>query len=428
MASRPEGIGETTAASNPLTRSTGSPSRQTSFLPTRVNEGRLLTMLVASMFLVVTNINMMAPLLVDLAADFHTSVGSMGELAAAAAVPWALLAPFMGALSDRFGRRPLLATGIAILGLTTLLSALAWSYPSLLVIRVIGGIGGASTGPNIMSSAADYFPVNRRGRALGMVLAAVSLATVVGVPLLAMAAAHIGWRLSFAGLGLVLLGLGTTVYVTFPRVKPPAFRKGHLLDFTAALAEGSTRLLLLANGLERAAFTTAATYLAAFLMQSYSLRLDQIAPALSATAVGTLLGSTLGGRLADTGRRPGLVYAGFQIMAAATVLPMFATTPGVIPTALLAATFGLANSMARPAWMWVISQVPENRRGATMGFTATTNQVGLMIGASVGGILISTGGYSALGLQASCASLAAAGVCTLAIRRMAKTKAAPQEK
>ncbi len=373
-------------------------------------------MLVGSMFLVVTNVNMMAPLLVDFANDFHTSVGSMGQLSAAAAVPWAILAPFMGSLSDRFGRRPLLAIGVGLLGFSTVASAAAWDYNSLLIIRVLGGIGGASTGPNIMSSAADYFPVNRRGSALGMVMAAVSLATVVGVPALAMTVAFIGWRWAFAGLGLILIAAGTVIYLQFPRSKPPAFSNGYLSGFAMALAEPSTRLMLMANAMERAAFTTASTYLAAFLMQSYSLRLEQVAPVLSATAVGTILGSTLGGKLADTGKRPGLVYGGFQVMAAALVLPMFGTALGVIPTALLATVFSLANSLARPAWMWMISQVPENVRGATMGFTATANQIGMMIGAAMGGLLISIGGYEALGLQAAGASLAAAAFCGMAVR------------
>ncbi len=372
------------------------------------------------MFVVVTNINMMAPLLVDLAADFHSSVGAMGQLAAAAAVPWALLAPFMGLLSDRFGRRPVLAAGLALLGMTTLLSAVAWDYSSLLLFRVIGGVGGATTGPSIMSSAADYFPVDRRGRAMGWVLAAVSLATVVGVPLLAVAAAYAGWRWAFAALSLSLLALGAIILSTFPRIKPPAFRRGYLSGFGSVLADGPTRLLLLANALERASFTTVATYLAAFLMQSYGLRLDQVAPALSATAVGTLLGSAFGGRLADRTSHRQRVFSGFQILAAVTALPLFLTTPGIIPTAMLGAVFGLANSLARPSWMWLVSQAPESRRGATMGFTATTNQIGLMVGASAGGILLGLGGYQALGIQVSGASLAAAAICYLAVHRVVR--------
>jgi len=64
----------------------------------------------------------------------------------------------------------------------------------------------------------------------------------------------------------------------------------------------------------------------------------------------------------------------------------------------------------------LVSQVPESRRGATMGFTATTNQVGLMIGAAVGGLLLALWGYAALGVQACCTSLAAAACCAVAAR------------
>ncbi|MGE5618262.1 MAG: MFS transporter [Sphingomonadaceae bacterium] len=416
MSLRPPSTSDAQPPTTPISPETRVAQAAPDRLAAPIHEGRLLALLVGTMFLVVTNINMMAPLLVDFAADFHTSVGAMGQLAAASAVPWAILAPFMGALSDRFGRRPVLATGLAILGLTTILSALAWDYYSLLMIRVIGGMGGASTGPSVMSSAADYFPANQRGRALGWVLAAVSLATVVGVPLVAMAAAYAGWRLAFIGLGLLLLAIGASVLLTFPRAKPPKSRQGSPAELAAVLADHPTRLLLLSNVMERASFTTVATYLAAFLMQSYGLRLDQVAPALSATAIGTLIGSAFGGRMADNRKRKGLVFGVFQSLAALIALPLFLSTPGVVPTAALGALFGLANSLARPAWLWLVSQAPESRRGATMGFTATTNQVGLMVGAAVGGLLLGSAGYQSLGWLVGAASITSAAICYCAAR------------
>lgn len=372
-----------------------------------------MTLLVVSMFVVVTNVNMMAPLLVDFAADFHTTVGAMGVLAAAAAVPWAILAPFMGALSDKYGRRPVFITGVTLLGIATLVASQAWSYESLLVMRVLGGIGGASTGPNLMSAAADFFPASRRGRALGMVVAAVSLATVIGVPALAEAAALFGWRWAFAGLGAILLAVAALNWKGFPRVHSTPRVGNPMAGLALVLSERSTRLLLLANTLERAAFTTVGTYLAAFLMQSYELRLDQVVPVLFATAAGTLIGSIVGGRMADAVNRPVLLYSGFQLLAAVGGIPLFLTTPGVIPTAVLASAFGLVNSLGRPSWMWLISQVPESRRGATMGFTATSNQIGLMVGAAVGGLLVGYGGYTALGIQVSCAAMLSAFTCLL---------------
>ncbi len=384
----------------------------------RVHEGQLLTLLVVGMFVVVTTINMMAPLLVDFAADFHTTVGAMGLLAAACSVPWAILAPFMGALSDRYGRRPVFMTGVFIFGFSTVASAFAWDYSSLLIMRVIGGIGGASTGPNIMSSAADYFPASRRGRALGLVVAAVSMATVVGVPAVAELSALVGWRRAFAVQGVLLLLLGAAIWLIFPRWRAYTKAGRSLSGLAQALAENSIRLLLLSNALERAAFTTVATYLAAFLMQTYGLKLDQVAPVLSATAGGTLIGSVIGGKMADLVNRPVFLFTSFQLLTAVAGIPLFLSAPGVVPTAILASIFGLVNSLARPSSMWLLSQVPESRRGATMGFTATSNQVGLMVGASIGGILIGHGGYQWLGIQISCVALLSALCCYLGARKM----------
>ncbi|MCL4531887.1 MAG: MFS transporter, partial [Actinobacteria bacterium] len=117
-------------------------------------EAQLLAVLSTTMFVVLTSINMLAPILLDLANEFHTSLGTVGQLTAAGAIPWAVLAPFMGVLSDRHGRRPVLAIGLVVLGLATILSSQAQDFTSLFIIRVIGGIGGATTGPNAMAAPA----------------------------------------------------------------------------------------------------------------------------------------------------------------------------------------------------------------------------------------------------------------------------------
>jgi len=387
-----------------------SPAKEIS--PTYVGDGRLLAVLTTTMFVVVTNTFMVAPLLVDLAAEFRTSVGAMGQLAAAAALPWAILAPFMGVLSDRYGRRPVLSAGLAFLAVSTLICSRAPDYSTLLLFRVLGGIGGATTGPNVMAAAAEYFPPQHRGRALGLVVAGISMSTVAGVPLAATAAAYLGWRWAFAAVGLLVLCLAVAVWTTLPRAKPRSVPSGYISGILSALAYKSTPPLLVANVLERASFTTVSTYLAAFLMQSYSLRLEQVAPALSVIALGTVVGSLFGGRLADRGNQLGK-FITLQLVAAALAAPVFTTSPGVVATALLAALFGVANSLARPAWMWMANRVPDSRRGATMGFAATTNQLGLMVGAALGGALVGHGSYSPLGLLVVGGSVGAAAICAL---------------
>ena len=398
--------------------SAGGPAAPPRLRPASRNsgEGRLLAILVANMFLVATCISMMAPMLLDLSAEFHVPVGTAGQLSAAAALPWALLAPVMGMLSDRLGRRPVLAVGSAFLGLMTLLSATAWSFPSLFIFRFLSGVAGAASGPNVMASVMDYFPADRRGRAVGLVLAALSLATVAGVPMLAMVAAYLGWRPAFAGLGFLLILLGPTTWIVFPKVKHRPTGMGFLSGMASALGEKPTPPLLLANLLERLSFTAVMTYLAAFLMQSYSLRLSEVAPILSTTAAGTVLGSVVGGRLADRGKQA-LIYSGFQLLNCALAVPLFGTTPGVVPSVLLVSLFGIGSATARPAWMWLISRVPEAKRGATMGFTTTTNQLGIMLGASVGGMLVGPESYEGVGFLAGGTAFAAALLCRVAVAR-----------
>ena len=379
-------------------------------------EIKLLSVLTGANFIVMTCINMLAPLLLELSTEFNTSVGAVGQLAAASAVPWAALAPFMGMLSDRHGRRPVLSLGLVLLGLATIGSAFAWSYNSLLVFRLIGGIGGATTGPNLLSAPADYFPPHRSGRAMGFVLGGLSVATVIGVPAVAIMAAFVGWRAAFFIVGLLLVALGGIIWRSLPPKGKKASKSGMISGFATVLSSKTTLLLLIANLLERSSFVATSTYLAAFLMQSYGLRLDEVAPVLSIIAVGTLLGSIFGGRLADRGRQR-LQYSALLLITAVLVFPVFAATPGLVTTAALAAGFGVFGSLARPAWLWLVTRVPAERRATTMGFAATSNQTGIVVGSALGGVLVGFGGYHLVGLLAAGAAVFSAVFCSLSGRK-----------
>ncbi len=375
-------------------------------------EAQLLAVLSTTMFVVLTSINMLAPLLLDLANEFHTSLGTVGQLTAAGGIPWAILAPFMGVLSDRHGRRPVLAIGLVVLGLATILSSQAQDFTSLFIIRVIGGIGGATTGPNAMAAPADYFPERGKGRAMGFVMAGMSLATVIGVPMVALGAAFMGWRWAFAVVGVLLLLLAAAVWLFLPKDSGSTGDGSYISGFAKALGNRTTLMLLIANLMERCSFLAVTTYLASFLMQSYSLGLEEVAPVLSVIAAGTLVGSLFGGRLADRGRQ----RAQFAVLLTVTALlayPMFATIPGLVMTGALAAAYGIADSLARPAWMWMITRVPVDRRGATTGFAATTNQAGIVLGATIGGIMVGLGNFAFVGMFAAIASVASAASCTL---------------
>lgn len=126
-----------------------------------------------------------------------------GSYTAAAAVSGLAGALFL----DRFDRRS--ALGVAMLGLVlgTLAGGFATSLSTLIAARIIAGLFGGPATSISLSIIADVIPPERRGRALGAVMGAFSVASVLGVPAGLELARHGGWRLPFfavAGVGLVV--------------------------------------------------------------------------------------------------------------------------------------------------------------------------------------------------------------------------------
>src|SRR5213593_3991508 len=96
---------------------------------------------------------------------------------------WALMqflfAPVLGALSDRFGRRPVILVSNFGLGLDYILMALAPTLSWLFVGRIISGITAASV-PTAGAYIADVTPPEKRAAAFGMLGAAFGIGFVLG--------------------------------------------------------------------------------------------------------------------------------------------------------------------------------------------------------------------------------------------------------
>ena len=107
---------------------------------------------------------MLGPLLVELTSQLRTSVASAGQLAGAIAIAWTVTALLAGPLSDIYGRRRLLLTGLMLMGLGVLASGFAWNYSSLLACRLLTGVGAAMIPPNCFAAVADIFPLERPDR------------------------------------------------------------------------------------------------------------------------------------------------------------------------------------------------------------------------------------------------------------------------
>jgi DHA1 family tetracycline resistance protein-like MFS transporter len=147
-------------------------------------------------------------------------------------------APLLGALSDRFGRRPVILASIFGLGLHYLLLALAPSLWFMLIARLIGGITGASFSV-ANAYASDVSSAESRAKSFGLIGAAFGLGFICG-PVLGGLLGSIDLHLPFyvaAGLSLVnaLYGL-IVVPESLPRDRRAAFELKRANPFSALLA------------------------------------------------------------------------------------------------------------------------------------------------------------------------------------------------
>lgn len=136
-----------------------------------------------TVFLDVLGIGLIVPVLPALVGEFTGSRDLQsywyGALLATYGIMQFFFASLLGALSDRFGRRPVLLISIFGLGVNFLLTALATSLWVLLVARVIGGMTGASFSV-ANAYVADVTPPEERSKSFGVIGAAFGLGFIIG--------------------------------------------------------------------------------------------------------------------------------------------------------------------------------------------------------------------------------------------------------
>lgn len=378
---------------------------------TRGSPATIVAILAAGTFCIMTMLGLMAALLVDLSREFSTSVATAGQLVTIGASTWGLLAPLIGPLSDRFGHKRMVVSGLAVSAVAMLGYTAGGSFPALVALSVLAGAGGAATGPNVLASVGDYFSADSPGRRMSLVNLGMPLASLAGVPLGALIAGSLGWRTSFLAFGLFMATVALLGIFLLPpaRRHQRAERTKYFSSFATVFRHKHLPPLLAGNILLQIAYWCVTTYLAAFLIQTYSLNTGQVAPFLLLTGLGQLAGTLVGGPLADNLNKAKLL-ASTQVLSGLIGLPLMLLAHNIWLSVLLGALFMGLFGGNRPAFLVLMVLISSTQRGTVMGVQAATNQLGRGFGAMVGGFMLTLGGYSYVGIVCIVISLLAAAL------------------
>nr|WP_179670401.1 MDR family MFS transporter [Nocardioides thalensis] len=109
----------------------------------------------------------------------------------------AVTTPIYGKLADVYGRKPLMMFGIGAFVVGSVLCAVAWSMPALIVARAVQGLGAGAIAPTGMTIMGDIYSVAERAIAQGYVASVWAMSAVVGPTLGGLFADHLSWRWIF---------------------------------------------------------------------------------------------------------------------------------------------------------------------------------------------------------------------------------------
>lgn len=171
--------------------------------------------------------------LVPIAKDLHADYVTIVWVVVAYLLANTSMVLTFGRLGDAYGRKKIYNTGFVVFTIGSLLSALSQSGLQLVAFRALQGIGSAMMLSNSLAIISEAFPVNERGRALGINSIVWSSGTVVGIVLGGLIITFTTWRWIF--MINVPIGIFGTLWA-YTTLRESSFRKaGESFDVPAAV-------------------------------------------------------------------------------------------------------------------------------------------------------------------------------------------------
>lgn len=331
-------------------------------------------------------------LLPQIADDLQVSIPTAGHVITAYALGVVVGAPLLTTVAARVDRRTLLLVLMAAFTVGNVLSALAPTAGWLVAARFAAGLPhGAFFGVGAAMGAHVAGP-GRRGQAVATMMAGLTIANVVGVPLSTVLGQAFGWRVAFVAVGVLGLATLAALWRFVPglavadgvsvRTEVRALRNARLWVVCAAGAIGFGGMFAVYS------------YVAPLLTEVTGVAEATVPLVLALFGVGMTVGTLVGGRLADRSV-PRTVLLGFVTTIVALVL-IAAVAHWVVPGVLAIVALGVTSQVlgiALQSWLMDLSpQAPS--LGAALCHSALN--VGNAAGAWAGGLVIAGGlGYLA---------------------------------
>lgn len=351
-------------------------------------------------------------LLPQIASDLDVSEAVAGQLVTLNAVAFAVGAPVLAAVFHRADRRRVLFGCLVVFALGHAAAGLAPNYAVLLGSRVLsGGMMGLYLATAI-GAAGRLAEPERRASTMATIVAGVSTATALGVPVSTLLGQNMGWRVPMLVIGAMALVALAFIAAVLP---PTGADDGPSLgERMRALRTRPVVIGLAAITLFWGASFTVYTYLVPLLEQRAGMGSTMVIVVLFIAGMCAVLGNLIGGKGADTNSRLTLLTT--AAVTAGSLLLVLPLSTGQAQAIALITVWQLAAWSFVPTVQAALFQAAGEGGELAVSFAVSAFNIGIVAGAGLGGIALDRAGLPGVAVLGGALGLVALGLVLLLAR------------
>lgn len=309
---------------------------------------------------------------------------------------------FFGALyADHFDRKKYLLFNFAGFIIGTFMCAIAPNFAALLIARIIAGAFGGILNASVLSLVADLIPFQRRGAAMGVVMSAFSISSILGIPTGLYIANLFDWHAAFYFICIIGVIFWILSFIMLPSVKVRAEVKSfkdNLQNFkTILIQKDYLQSFSLTSVLGFGVFMII-PFISPYMVKNVGFREDQLPLIYLIGGMCTIVSARMIGKLCD---KIGS-FKVFRVVAAVSIFPIYFLTNLPAGTELwlaLAVTtvftmFGSGRFI--PAMTIVSAVVKPEDRGTFMSLENAARQLSSGASSQIAGVIIGATAAGAL--------------------------------
>jgi predicted MFS family arabinose efflux permease len=352
------------------------------------------------LFLGVSDTQLVPPLLSTIAGQFQVTPGQAGIIVTSYSLAAAVFALFAGPLSDRIGRKQVLAGGLALFTAASFATYQVTTLGELTVVRTLTGFAAGTLSTCALSFAGDHYSYAQRGRAMGVLSMAYFLAFVIVAPAGALMAPRWGWQSVFGTLSV--LGAAMLVVAVW-KLPQTAASKGNaplLVSFGSHFRKPERVAGIVAAFLTSGGLVGYLTYVGAWLANERQIAIDRIALIFMLSGVAAVAASPLSGWLSDHAGKRNVIIGANLILA--PVFLIVARMDWGWPLWTGIAVLGVAAS-ARQAPLHALTSeiVGAEIRGEYTAVRNAASQIGIAAAAAVSALVFDSSGFAGVSIVAA---------------------------